>query len=593
MKSRYPTAALAIRQWISQQQLPAGASLPSIRFLAEQIGFKTSTTERAANLLIARDLLWRKGYKLIVGTENTERSPIEGVCYVLSYVDEFTNATGRILSYLRVKHRLVNLSWARHSSPLPTLRKVLKEKPAGVILWSGSLVEDLAAALKKETTPIVICTDIPIEVDQSLIQLDLYRAAEKAVNHLVDLGHQNIAHVSCSLSDPREIELAACFRTACLKANLRHSASEIWQAENDSEEALQKTMLEQHKRHPKVTAIFATGTAVSVAEKIFKIPTEISAISVYDNPTIEKTRTMVTLREPEEYTALLACTEIIYQIQAVESGRPRKPPRRVLLVPDLIVRRSTRALVKREKVKAIADDKSRREEDLKTANPWESWRKTYTSLIQNHLKDWRQLDLTKLANHSISKQHGWLGEEPLLHFLPGLRSIHGVPFQVIDENHNSGCAVVTFRSPHTHSTAGKKLPVFAKLPLGYPVRALYFLHGCAYARPVPFAEYNMHYKTGNKTKVSLIPLGTQAQLTDRATGKSNLQDWWQQYAQRDFPHAFHVTVFNPADPQEYTRTLYSLEWINPRPGRELSHIEVRVDPVAGPTLALIAVTVLL
>ena len=61
----------------------------------------------------------------------------------------------------------------------------------------------------------------------------------------------------------------------------------------------------------------------------------------------------------------------------------------------------------------------------------------------------------------------------------------------------------------------------------------------------------------------------------------------------DYPHAHHVTIFNPADPIEYERYLYTLEWLNPRPMDEISEIEVRVDPKAGPTLALIAVTALI
>ena len=55
----------------------------------------------------------------------------------------------------------------------------------------------------------------------------------------------------------------------------------------------------------------------------------------------------------------------------------------------------------------------------------------------------------------------------------------------------------------------------------------------------------------------------------------------------------HAVVFNPADPMEYERYLYTLEWINPRPREEVSFIEIRVDPTAGPALVLIAVTALL
>jgi hypothetical protein len=73
----------------------------------------------------------------------------------------------------------------------------------------------------------------------------------------------------------------------------------------------------------------------------------------------------------------------------------------------------------------------------------------------------------------------------------------------------------------------------------------------------------------------------------------NLQDWWEGYPQVDFSHAHRVTVFDPANPGAYERTLYTLEWINPRPEEALTFIEVKVDPKAGPTLALIAVTALL
>lgn len=74
--------------------------------------------------------------------------------------------------------------------------------------------------------------------------------------------------------------------------------------------------------------------------------------------------------------------------------------------------------------------------------------------------------------------------------------------------------------------------------------------------------------------------------------KPNLQDWWPEYEPQAFPHAMYATIFNPADTLAYERTLYTLEWINPRPKEEISRIEVRVNPDAGPALALIAVTAL-
>jgi hypothetical protein len=132
-------------------------------------------------------------------------------------------------------------------------------------------------------------------------------------------------------------------------------------------------------------------------------------------------------------------------------------------------------------------------------------------------------------------------------------------------------------------------------PVNCRVKSLYFLHGCGYEAPVSFAEYVMHDERGNSSRVPLVPLGLPQRTAHKHLRglKPNLQDWWSGYPQRDFPHAHHVTVYNPADPAGYERTLYSLEWINPHPEDEIRYVEVRVDPKAGPTLALIAVTALL
>ena len=57
MKIQYPEAARVIQNWIMLQKLPAGAPLPPARSLADQFGFKLTTTERACNILISKGLI--------------------------------------------------------------------------------------------------------------------------------------------------------------------------------------------------------------------------------------------------------------------------------------------------------------------------------------------------------------------------------------------------------------------------------------------------------------------------------------------------------------------------------------------------------
>ena len=652
---KYTEAVDAIRKLIADRKLAPGSGLPSARLLAKQIGCHSKTMDRACQDLISKGLLSRIGYKLLVCAENPARSSIEGEVCVVSCFPEGNSGVPRILTERGVRHRVVEASFLSYSTPAPHLRKVLAGKPAGVILHMREWIETLRPLLEKAKVPVVVCADAtPTDLSFSTVGVDLFRSTEIALRHLFDLGHRRIAYFSGNKSFPYSRELAACFRKVCLLLGI--SSAAIWQEEFFIDSVLCKTLLEQRRRNPKVTAIFAGNACSTIAAKAFKVPGEISVVSLLNGALESRTPlTTVALRNSDDCIAMWACTEVISRIQAVESGRPMPPARHALFVPELIVRESTAPRAERRTLKpgehrtskskllknvehptsniqhpmdaSVADSKLGVGSSILDVgssklqvSPWDSWSKRYAYLKKNRTYTWRQLDLSKLANHSMTRKHGWLGGGPLLHFSPGLRSIHGVPFQVIEENRNSGRAVVTFRSPHTHSSEGNELPVRVELPVGGHVKALYFLHGCGWALPVAFAEYIVHFasrKTGESlpagaashpvssspvfllnsgkvARIPLIPIGPPSQRAfQRLKLKPNLQDWWPAREQCDFPHAKYVTIFNPADPQEYERYLYTLEWINPRPKDEISHVEVRVDPKAGPTLALIAVTALL
>ena len=409
-----------------------------------------------------------------------------------------------------------------------------------------------------------------------------------SVRHLVEHGHRDIAFACDMTPWNNHQEDFEDYRKVCLQFNLKSSASTIWKVDLEIETEARSTLIKYHKEYPDVTAILAHDRLAVHAMKTFQVPKNLSVISLYGPQ--DSAATTVELRNTEHTVYLWTCTQLIAQIQNLQSGLPAVPPFHTLFVPDLIDRGTTRTLPQ----KTNLAEKIRSHENARQS-PWDSWRKTYPFCKNSNSNNWVQIDLTHLTNHSMTKEHGWLGKDPLLHFRPGQRSMHGVPFQVIDERHNEGCAVVTFRSPRTHTTGQKKLPTKVNIPIGRCVRALYFLHGCGFARPVPFAKYTMHFKNGKSANIPLIPIGSSLAQARKQLGKlkPNIQDWWLGFEQQDFPHAKYATVYDPANPTEYERTLYTLEWINPDPQEEVSHIEIRVDPKAGPTLALIAVTALL
>ena len=609
MKSQYQQAAQAVRSWIAKQKLHPGSVLPSARLLGEQIGFSRVITGLACNVLVANEVLYRKGYKVFVSAGKPVRSPIQGIVYVVSYWPGFNRAAGRILTGQGVSNRPFLLSFNKHVNPLPALRKLFAEQPAGLLLWMPCWLENLESALKAEKIPMVIsASGLSPETHLHSVDTDFFRSTELALRHLRDLGHRHIAHVSNSRPNAVEKELEDYYRKICRQLKLGSSASAIWRAPSRLPEEIRGTLLDKRMRHPEVTALYAEASISAEATRALRVPENISIVSYgkLDAPA-RIPLTTVGVTAALDAILLLACANLISQIQAIESGRPPIPPRRILLAPDLVVQKSTRALTMLERGLSARDMKAGRKHnpnvhDIDPArrgrhadDPFESLRKTYPFLKKCSAPDWRQINLSKAANHSMTREHGWLGAEPLLYFPPGLRLIHGVPFRVIDENHNDGLAVVTFLSPRTHTAGKKRLPADMRLTVDTRVKALYFLHACGWARSTQFAEYIMHFENGKTSTVPLVSLGPSPLPADmrQARLKPNIKDWWPLSDTRDFPHALHAVVFNPADPTEYARLLYTLEWINPRQQDEISHIEVRVDPEAGPALVLVAVTALL
>ena len=584
MKSQYPEAAKAIQNWITQQKLPPGSNLPSGRSLAKKLGFSRSTFGRACQDLITQGLLFRTGYKLKVGRETSR--PIEGTIYLVSHSDAILAVTEKIFREREVKFKKIKLLSLIKGNLIHNLRKLIEEKPDGLLLWLPNWIEGLEDVLESTPIPIVVCADgMPLHLKVDSCGMDLYRGTEIALQHLVELGHRQIAHITHQKPLAHEKVITDSYRKICRDLDLKHSANQIWTVKTfNHEESYRNTLLDQLKQHPEVTAVLAT-CCVPFFGTIAQTTHDIAMVGIYELHT-HSHLTSVALPDGGISVLQSACNQMILLIQKQEAGLPRPFSNHAFFLPALTIRASSRK-------------RSAQNHSLKTQvttptsqlSPWESWRQTYPPLKQSG-NYWRQLDLSKLANHKLSHTNGWLGDLPLLHFPPGLHSVHGVPFDVIDPVHNQGQNVITFQSPHSHSTYGEKLPSTVKIPIKKCTKALYFLHGCGWAKyQEPFAEYLLHFQDGKSLSIPLIPVGEQRKSKQKLF-KANLQDWWPTQEPMNFPQALHATVFNPVNPQEYERYLYTLEWINPRPKEVLSCIEVRVDPKAGPALGLIAVTAL-
>jgi len=593
VKSQFPIAAQVLQNWIVARKFHPGTRLPSAEKMAKQFGFTPATMLRATQTLISGGFLHRNGYKLAVAHTQTTTPSFQGIVYIVacSSDDSFVRGVERILSGRGIPYRSIDIPPSKSATVSRILTKIASEKPAGIILRMADSAESLEPWLKTTSLPVVVYAQGLHQTAKSSAQIDECRATEIALRHLHELGHRQIALFFAS-HNSASAEKVKFYKAACFTLGLKESIENVWYTDLFREDLIREALLTAHRRHPEVTAILARDEIAARITRIFPVPQKISVIGFGDADSGWNTRpplTTIALRDPEAL-ARWACTDLIEQMHALQSEKNRRVASTALFVPELTLRKSTRPITTRKTLHRRPDKCPTR-----LPHPSETWQNVYPFLKKKSKVEWHPLDLSQQANHSMTRHHGWLGREPLEHFPPGLRSIHGVPFQVLNEERNGGHAVITFRSPRSHSAKGKLLPTEVHVKVNLRPKALYFLHGCAYAKPVPFAEYIMHFVSGRESSVPLVPLGLTRGTAPNVPKhlQPNLQDWWYEYEQQDFPHAHRASVFDVSDPTAYERTLYSLQWINPRPKDEVTSIEVRVAPEAGPILALISVTALL
>jgi len=591
MYKRFPTAAQALQNWIAAKNFSPGTRLPTNEVMAKKFGFTLSTMLRATQALVSGGELYRQGYKLTVAHKSKAPSPL-GTIVVVSCPPEdcFTRAIKLILTQRGINFNVVEIPKAKLTAVPGALAKLSPEKTAGIILRMTGPHNKVQDWLRSTRIPTVVYAPPLQDIPQSSVQMDMFRTIDKAIDHLYKLGHRRIARFS--IESPYHAAWFDYYHAACSKRGLKESVRNTWYAGAFRPDVIRNDLLKARKLHPEVTAVVTRDELAVMITQFLSVPRDLSVVGFGEVERARDSRpalTLVALRNPD-VMASWACNELIAQIQATKSETPL-PASEVLFVPELILGKSTRSITTKNIPKLTTDNSS-----PSPQHPAQTWRNIYPFLKKTGSDNFRTMDLSKLANHSLSRHHGWLGAEPLEHFPPGLRSIHGVPFQVLDEERNGGRAVVTFRSPHSHSSKGNQLPTRARIPVNSKLIALYFLHGCGYAKPIPFAKYIMHFTNGRTIPVPLIPMGPSHGITKELPKnlRPNLQDWWWgDYDQKDFPHAHHARIYDVSDPIAYERTIYSLEWINPHPREEIRSIEVRVDSKAGPILALISVTALL
>jgi DNA-binding LacI/PurR family transcriptional regulator/biotin operon repressor len=573
----------------------AGAGrLPSERQLAREWGISQAAVNRAAQRLIASGVLQRKGYRLLPGEVREVRSSISVA--VLTHRSHRYPMLEPLAASLGL--RTTELYYVGRDTLRSQLRKVIGSGADAVVMGmtdGGWEWDAEAAALAAARIPLIVGEPAP--ADHAMVAEDWGGAGAMAVERLVAAGHREIVFLGSLRRAHRSNIVEKAYVETCLRLGLGTSARRILRFTSHYSDTITATsaFLRSYDPPPTACILYDADHLVNVVEGLararLRVPEDLSLAVVGDHPAAIQQNPPVTCAAfNTKALTRLVLAEVALLVEEARSAVPVLSVPRIKLEPVWRDRGSVRhsggqlasdpdALMKNTTSKVWATDprQRRREVEITNARPH--------SLAQAAPESaFRPVSLADYANRSISRQNGWLGHAPLSCFSAGRRVIHGVPFEILDERTNDGRAAIVLLPQHseTHSFT---------IPLDARVRAVYVLHGCGFVgADIPFGWYDFILKNGRTHTVPLVARGLGP--PSGSGHEANIQDWWNDFPQIEGPGHRHFVVTESDDSFAYERYLYTLEWSNPTPRREIRSMRISINPSLRTVLGVLGITLL-
>ncbi|SDT88503.1 DNA-binding transcriptional regulator, LacI/PurR family [Verrucomicrobium sp. GAS474] len=616
-------AEALLRAWLKEHGIGEGDRLPSERDFAKTLGIQHYALNRAMARLIAEGLVVREGYKLFGAARKAPAAAF--ACHlILAHRSHYLPNYRKIAKELGID--LVVHRWETTEEIGTTLQRLDPERTEGIVLdppfgYDPHHWEEAATALARRGVPLV-CIDTPARELCSILG-DPPRSLALIVDHLHGLGHRELALTAPSPWTSALAEILDTWKSLCRQHGLPASAKRI--ASPDRAMPLREDFVDLADRldaeWSDVTALVCAHNASNIPPLLEilslrkkQVPRDLSLLSLRDSAAL---RTLVPPIGAAESDINLIRENALLMVQSLARKRNRpgaaSAPFQIRIQPQLIVRGSTApgpAVWERKpsgKAKSPPPGEAPHEKTIppRPEFPPEAEleamrRRPYDRVARIDAARFLQLDLQPHMNRPLNYRRGWLGDLPLKHIPPGLHSIHGVPFHIRGGPRRSDCGAVIFQSTVNVQGSARELPSALRVPVEAKVRALYFLHGCGYARFLrPFGAYRFYRGQKRIGEIPLVPLGQPpaeypSGVLSPAFLKANIQDWWSDLPHFDLPGA-RVAPFNQSEPTDAAQRhayLYTLEWINPEPEKPLDEIEVAIDPTQSTTLGLLAISAL-
>jgi LacI family transcriptional regulator, galactose operon repressor len=224
---------------------------------------------------------------------------------------------------------------------------VLSKKQVDGIIFvaAGDQPDSLDFLLRQNMSVVMIDRDLPnIEVDAVLTDHRL--GGFLATRHLIELGHQRIACIAGPSSITPSAERITGYRQALQEAGLPYDESLVVRGDYHAQSGMEITY-SILAMTPRPTAIFALndlmalGALRAAAEANYSVPRDLAVVG-YDNLELARFTSppLTTIAQPKKEIGTQAVN-----LLAARIAQKSRPPVRLVLPPELIVRRSAQPVM--------------------------------------------------------------------------------------------------------------------------------------------------------------------------------------------------------------------------------------------------------
>lgn len=216
------------------------------------------------------------------------------------------------------------------------------ESVDGIVLPPFSETDDAVLDMIKTGMPVV-CVDRSLaKAKTDLVEVDNYRGALEAVNHLLDKGHVHIALIEgrTQVSTSRERRRGYLDALAARGVPVRKELMRAGDFKQESGRVLTNELLDLRKPPTAlfvVNNLMTVGALAAVHQRRLRVPQDVALVGFDDLPWAEALDPPPTVVRQPAYDVGVQAMELLLK-RIMEPSRPAVTLR---LVPELVVRRST------------------------------------------------------------------------------------------------------------------------------------------------------------------------------------------------------------------------------------------------------------